>query len=573
MKRAITILSLIGMALIILVSCHKRRFMQEIDPNDLNQVQISDDFDWKIIEPVDMNIEVPFDGFVQIISEDHKILYAKGISSERLFSRTIILPSYTENVTVVFNGQFSTIPIIGGTVDYVFTSTKAGMLSSNLVENGDFEDTNYSFIYLLYLNYGFLTSNLDNWILKTWENSLPNTDIHELSGNDLMRMTDNDNSKHTFACYYTEADPLKEYTFSVDASIFLNEGNFTPYITIQFLNSSGQAIVSYNENITATTMTSYSIIEDSPIGTEYIKISLATSYWGKGEAHFDNVVLTVESADTDGDGVIDDDDDYPNDASRAFDTYFPSDTTGRIAFEDTWPAKADYDFNDMVIDYKFKVVSNASSYVVEILADIAISNIGAGYTNGFGFQLPDNSHSWYTSVSGVVGNSFESNQTYPTVIVFNTSNASNEGDNYPITFTLNANTATESDISIQNWNPFLLANGQRGYEIHLPYHAPTDMADLTLFGTNYDDGNPNDWNGTKLSGVYKTYLTQNNMPWVINVYAQFNWTIERSAINTGHLHFVDWATSSGTDYQDWFFENGSTGTKTGYRDVTQIDYN
>ncbi|MEA3445572.1 MAG: DUF4842 domain-containing protein, partial [Bacteroidota bacterium] len=177
-----------------------------------------------------------------------------------------------------------------------------------------------------------------------------------------------------------------------------------------------------------------------------------------------------------------------------------------------------------------------------------------------------------SSVTGVLGNDFENNQSYPTVIVFNSSNHNNESDIYSVTFTLNANTASDGDVSIPDWNPFLIANAQRGYEIHLPYYEPTDLADLTLFGTNFDDGNPNDWT-TKIAGLSKTYLTQNNMPWVIDVNAEFNWTTERTAINSGHLHFVDWATSGGVDYQDWYFENGSNGTSTGYRNNSDIDYN
>merc|ERR1711879_138237 len=53
--------------------------------------------------------------------------------------------------------------------------------------------------------------------------------------------------------------------------------------------------------------------------------------------------------DADGDGISDVFDDFPNDPSKAFHTNNYSNST--LVFEDLWPQKGDYDFNDMVIDY------------------------------------------------------------------------------------------------------------------------------------------------------------------------------------------------------------------------------
>jgi hypothetical protein len=71
--------------------------------------------------------------------------------------------------------------------------------------------------------------------------------------------------------------------------------------------------------------------------------------------------------DTDGDGVSDTKDDYPNDPNKAFDNIYPSnDAFGTLAFEDLWPAKGDYDFNDLVVDYNINQVTNAQNMIVEI---------------------------------------------------------------------------------------------------------------------------------------------------------------------------------------------------------------
>ena len=48
--------------------------------------------------------------------------------------------------------------------------------------------------------------------------------------------------------------------------------------------------------------------------------------------------------DSDGDGVPDDQYDYPNDNTRAFNKFFPSNGPGTLMFEDLWPFKGDYGY-------------------------------------------------------------------------------------------------------------------------------------------------------------------------------------------------------------------------------------
>ena len=54
--------------------------------------------------------------------------------------------------------------------------------------------------------------------------------------------------------------------------------------------------------------------------------------------------------DADGDQIEDYYDDYPQDGARAFNNYYPArDTYGTLAYEDLWPHRGDYDFNDLVV--------------------------------------------------------------------------------------------------------------------------------------------------------------------------------------------------------------------------------
>ncbi|MEI7489916.1 MAG: LruC domain-containing protein [Bacteroidota bacterium] len=285
--------------------------------------------------------------------------------------------------------------------------------------------------------------------------------------------------------------------------------------------------------------------------------------------------------DTDGDGVPDNLDEFPNDASRAYVNYYPAKNQfGSLAYEDLWPAKGDYDMNDLVIDYNFKIVSNAQNKIVDILPAFYVRAVGAYLQNGFGFQFDNLSPAAVGSVSGysikgsyisLASNGIENGQGNAVVIVFdNASNVThvtpgnffNTQKNVPYALSdslkLNIHFATPQDASAVGtapYNPFLIKNLQREVEIHLPDRIPTSLANQALFGTGNDNSNPS-------AGRY--YKTSNNLPWAINLVQRFDYTWENVQVITGYLKFGNWAESGGSSYPDWYMNLG------GYRDATQI---
>lgn len=132
--------------------------------------------------------------------------------------------------------------------------------------------------------------------------------------------------------------------------------------------------------------------------------------------------------DTDGDGVPDTEDDYPNDEYRAYNNFYPATGQATLAFEDLWPSSGDYDLNDVVVGYSFKIVTDAGDTVVDVIATFILRASGAGLHNGFGFQLPGVDPSSIISATGFdvlpasgytfASNGLESGQTDATVIVF-----------------------------------------------------------------------------------------------------------------------------------------------------------
>jgi LruC domain-containing protein len=278
--------------------------------------------------------------------------------------------------------------------------------------------------------------------------------------------------------------------------------------------------------------------------------------------------------DTDGDGVPDNLDDYPTDYTRAYDNWYPSKTTwGTLGFEDLWPGRGDYDLNDAVIDYQFRVVTSAWNKVVDVKPKFYVRAVGAGLENGFGWQFDNlipatvesvvityagQPHDPWTYVS-IAANGTENNQQKAVIIVYeNHNNVINRvggtfyntepNEPYGYSDTINVNLhfnppQLPTDVGTPPFNPFIIKNLTRGIEIHLPDYIPTSLANTSLFQTEDDDSDP---------AIGRYYKTDGNLPWGINITQKYDYTWERVQIVYGHLKFGAWAESGGIDYPDWY---------------------
>jgi len=296
-----------------------------------------------------------------------------------------------------------------------------------------------------------------------------------------------------------------------------------------------------------------------------------------------NIPPIAKPLDSDGDGVPDALDAFPNDPTRAYISYYPSQTGfANIAFEDNWPSKGDYDMNDLVLNYRYTFVTNAQNQVVTIQCDYNAAAVGASFKNGFGLQLPI-AASAVQSVTGqlfksnyitLAANGVEAGQTKAVIIPFDNSDLML--DNPDGSFFVNTETSkakvtngitssvlitlttpiAQSSLDVSTFNPFLISNGRRGYEIHLPGYVPTDKADTKLFGTADDTSVP-------ASGKY--YLSATNMPWAINFTTPFVYPIEGVNITLAYPNFAAWAASAGLSFTDWY-----SNTASGYRVTTDL---
>ena len=256
---------------------------------------------------------------------------------------------------------------------------------------------------------------------------------------------------------------------------------------------------------------------------------------------------------------------------------------GSLVFEDLYPGKGDYDFNDLVIDYNFDIYKTDNEIVDSIKATFIIKAFGASFKNGFGFQFPSIDPNDITSVTGyslkpttifdLNSNGTEANQSKATFIAYDDPTVLMlypgsgigvnttpgvlyvEPDTIVLHIIFEPNTITYEDLDIGNFNPFIVINENINCEVHLTNHEPTDLFDLSLFGTFQDDSDPS---------IGRYFLTENNLPWAINIPENLDYVIEKTEINLGYLKFIEWAESGGTVYEDWY-KNIS-----GYRDDSKI---
>ncbi len=292
----------------------------------------------------------------------------------------------------------------------------------------------------------------------------------------------------------------------------------------------------------------------------------------------DNLDPIKEPIDSDNDGVYDNSDEYPNDPDLAFNSYYPAKGVyGTLAYEDLWPAKGDYDFNDLVVDVNVHSVLNASNKIVYMHPTFVLRASGASFHNGFAVNLGCKSGA-VASVSGarlnsslftINGAGIESGPTTAIVPIFtnayelfgfptnaNTDPSVPSVDEVIIPIRIDFTEPIDpSELKPAPFDPFMVVAADRSLEVHLPNNPPTSLANSSLLATQVDASKPH-------RGIY--YLSEGGMPWAISLPERFAYPSEKNDISSAHLHFMDWAISSGAQYNDWYQDKSS------YRDNSKI---
>jgi len=314
-----------------------------------------------------------------------------------------------------------------------------------------------------------------------------------------------------------------------------------------------------------------------------ISINSGTTFIGRALSIAGAINITNSSVstiqDADNDGVSDANDQYPNDQYKAFNNNYPAANFSSLMFEDLWPSLGDYDFNDLVVDYRFNTVTNAANNVVEVVYTIVTRAIGGSLHNGFAFQLDGINSNKITSVTGskasgaswisLNANGTEAGHlTSANILAYDDAYkimqtqggfsfvnvdplapvSPNDTTVITVKFLVNGVAPVGGTLSYDNFpstvfNPYMIINQDRGKELHLTDHIPSAKMNLSYFGTEQDKSNVS---------ANRYYKTNNNLPWAISVGFSVPFAAEKIDISAAYLKFIDWASSGGVLNPTWY---------------------
>lgn len=411
-----------------------------------------------------------------------------------------------------------------------FTGTPPG---TNMLGNGGFQQT------VAYKNVGYSfdptsgTADDQKWYVTDNEFSQP-----QQNGSKVFKV---DNNRWTHLWQIHTVQPGDSIHFSADY-----HGYVRAYL---FFYSNANS--SYAQSSTSKVLSSNDKVISSVVpNNSTVVVALFNLY---DNAWIDNAFLSNPAAitDTDNDGVADGDDDFPNDPTRAYLSYYP--TVGRqtIAYEDMWPLKGDYDFNDMVINVKSSLVKNGDDEWVSAEYEIALDAFGGGIESGLALRLTNSAKNSMSSIiSSVSGNASLDPDVSNGIILFsdpdqvrsqyyNNTEAGRMADPDTIRFTINF-VANNNGADFLN-DFYIFHKNQRGREIHLSGFSGTNAADANLYNTGDD--------------VNGTYKTTTGLPWAMDIVLDgdnFRHPMEKVDMITAYPSFSLWAGSAGAQNSDWF---------------------
>jgi LruC domain-containing protein len=252
---------------------------------------------------------------------------------------------------------------------------------------------------------------------------------------------------------------------------------------------------------------------------------------------------------------------------------------GTVMFEDSWPALADYDMNDVVLDFTTKgyiyndmFFAGAYQYT-KIEVTLTIRAIGGVFPDKIGFTFANNTT--YSARKSLLtendidkyeGLDVEQNGLKVTLANPNAGSDSpifyvsslrdiatkgfyntkqHDGDSKSVTFTIDMKSTTANTDGISNsydagYQDFFIVN-KNGREIHLRGFNAT-----SLYSAYNSDKSMN----KKLSST--PYCTSDNHIWGIMIPQGYSYPKEKVDIKDAFSGFTNWITSGGNSDDDWY---------------------
>ena len=564
---------------IIIFSCKKEEAEPETinnDPisQDIEDITASFDFDWSSSKSGVLNVNIqPESGgnistegqIILLIDENDNIL-SKAVINNSHANFVIKLPANIGDVYLMYpnSANIQKLEQLEGNIDMPIAPQPRNNIENNLKY-----DRNFAFNYQKNMNK--FTNNdkaKSSNLVQNGEFDIDNLELDSRYWTSLRAPGKWYYTKHTeghvtnisgenvFKNYSGSFEVIEQsfpvqggsaFNFSMEfsGSIDLWLDNFNAdgdWIGETYVTTSGNSIVS-----------SGIILEDATHFQFYIGLQ-ENSYVDKIEYTSVDVVT-----DTDNDGVNDNGDDYPNDPDKAYKIMYPNIGYNILCFEDLWPSKGDYDFNDLVLAMQGELSVNPDGYYVNALFRTKINASGGSVPLGFACNIVDADRNSISTdlIQSVTGNGYTDNDVNNGVVFFDDkfdimvpyyTNTSYDYTGTPveITTTINFNNNYKGTLMP---NFYTFRTNERGYEVHLPNFNATEAASQSVFGTFNDNA------GTP-------YRTENGLPWAMEItldidynnadVSDFKHPLESVKITSAYSNFASWAISSGENETDWY---------------------
>lgn len=512
---------------------------------DFNQLTVSQNFNWS--SSIKGQVQVKIDNSFSHNGEELWIVNEAGeklrsaVITDNQVNFNILLPEAGENY-FFYHPNSGSQQALKSTGNLSFKPSRPDLTegkkktAANLLVNGTFSSsTLFSTSPLSHLGGAAALAYTGGW----WTDASDFPDIYHVN-NSYFRI---DHPGSAILSQTVAAKPNTAYRLRV----YSNGLNGVP-LSHTILNSSGQAVGGGHDTydwfapqggggpvqVTFTT----------PATAAYIQLSP----WLSGSSYATFVELVELSVDNDNDGVPNSSDDYPNDGQRAYRSNFPTSGYQTLVFEDLWPYKGDFDFNDVVVSTQVATASNAANKKVDMTFTVSVDAIGSGFHHGIGVLLNDRTLSDFPFdiIESVSGDAIQDPDNTNGVIIspdINEDQVLGASLNYTFTVTFTANYADNysSEEVIPDVYTFRVLD--RTHEIHqFGFYGSSVSNTSQLFNTGDDAGN---------NGPFKT---QQGFPWVLEIITadkSFKRPKEKVNILEAYPGFQTWAESDGSLGTDW----------------------